>query len=96
MAEVYDMPSSPPNEQPKCVNPEQIFSPTRKFNAASYETPDQSPVMRRVRGDEASEEGSAVSARMQGEKRFEGGDLTSSAVKGNAAKGLMQLMNGRR
>ena len=30
------------------------------------------------------------------EQKYVEGDLTSSAVKGNAAKGLLELMNGKR
>ncbi|KAF2656179.1 hypothetical protein K491DRAFT_778158 [Lophiostoma macrostomum CBS 122681] len=90
----YNLPSSPPDQLPKCVSPEEVYSPTHR----EYTT----PVARRLR--DGNEEGGeeveelTVSSRMQKqrEKRFERGDVTSSVVKGNAAKGLLELMSGRR
>jgi hypothetical protein len=86
----YNMPSSPPDQLPKCVSPEGVYSPTRR----EYAT----PVARRLRDGNGEIDEVTVSARMhkQRDSRFERGDLTSSVVKGNAAKGLLELMSGRR
>lgn len=90
----YYMPSSPP----QVVSPEQLNSPVRQ--KSSYRT----PVPKRVRTDEVLEEEEEEDReetveerllRLQ-EKRFQQGDLTSSVVKGNAAKGLLELMAGKR
>ncbi|KAF1971328.1 hypothetical protein BU23DRAFT_471498 [Bimuria novae-zelandiae CBS 107.79] len=67
------------------------LTPAPRLN---YATPvNQSP--RSERGDSDSREGSAQSG-LRKMQRFQEGELTSSAVKGNAAKGLMQLMAGKR
>lgn len=68
------------------------MSPTRP----DYRT----PTARRIRDeDEDDEDGDEVtpeeSVQRQREKRFDLGDLTSSVVKNNVAKGLLEL-SGRR
>lgn len=89
----YDMPSSPPpGETPKLISPAQLRSPTKQ--PQDYTTPvNQSPQSQKP--DDDSRDGSAQSG-LRKMQRFQEGDLTSSAVKGNAAKGLMQLMAGKR
>lgn len=95
MIHEYALPSSPPDDLPKCVSPEMVMSPTRP----DYRT----PVMKRIveqeySDDEEEEDELSPEERLQRqrEKRFKMGDLTSSVVKGNAAKGLLELMSGRR
>ena len=84
----YDMPSSPP----RVVSPEQLRSPAKQ--RLDYTTPvNQSP--RSEKTDADSKDGSAQSG-LRKMQRFQDSELTSSAVKGNAAKGLMQLMAGKR
>ncbi|KAL1600485.1 hypothetical protein SLS60_006871 [Paraconiothyrium brasiliense] len=84
----YDMPSSPP----QVVSPEQLRSPVKQ--RLDYATPvNQSPGSERAEDD--IQDGSAQSG-LRKLQRFQEGELTSSAVKGNAAKGLMQLMAGKR
>lgn len=84
----YDMPSSPP----RVVSPEQLRSPAKQ--RLDYTTPiNQSPRSEKTDGD--SKDGSAQSG-LRKMQRLQESELTSSAVKGNAAKGLMQLMAGRR
>ncbi|KAL5445624.1 hypothetical protein PMIN07_008972 [Paraphaeosphaeria minitans] len=84
----YDMPSSPPH----VVSPEQPRSPVKQRR--DYATPvNQSPRSERAENDFS--DGSAQSG-LRKLQRFQEGELTSSAVKGNAAKGLMQLMAGKR
>jgi hypothetical protein len=84
----YDMPSSPPQDG----SPEQLRSPVKQ--RLDYATPvDQSP--RSERAENELSDGSAQSG-LRKLQRFQEGELTSSAVKGNAAKGLMQLMAGKR
>lgn len=84
----YDMPSSPP----RVVSSEQLKSPVKQ--RLDYATPvNQSP--RSERTEQEFSDGSAQSG-LRKLQRFQDGDLTSSAVKGNAAKGLMQLMAGKR
>lgn len=84
----YDMPSSPPH----VVSPEQLRSPVKQ--RLDYATPvNQSPKSDRAEQDFS--DGSAQSG-LRKLQRFQEGDLSSSAVKGNAAKGLMQLMAGKR
>jgi len=78
----YHLPSSPP----QAISPEQLMSPVRQ--KANYRT----PVPKRIRTDEEPGE-DTVPNRLQ--SRFQEGDLTSSAVKGNAANGLLQLSHGR-
>jgi hypothetical protein len=78
----YHLPSSPP----QAISPEQLMSPVRQ--EPSYRT----PVPKRIRTDEKIGE-DASSSRLQ--SRFQEGDLTSSAVKGSAANGLLQLSHGR-
>ena len=87
----YDMPSSPPpGEAPNMIS--QLRSPTKQ--PQDYTTPvNQSP--RSQNPEDDSRDGSAQSG-LRKMQRFQEGDLTSSAVKGNAAKGLMQLMAGKR
>lgn len=90
----YHMPSSPP----QAVSPEQLMSPAKK--EASYTTP--VPKRTKLDGersegeDEAEEEEREDTVEERLQKRFREGDLTSSAVKGHAAKGLMELMAGKR
>lgn len=91
----YNMPSSPPDATlPKCVSPEQVMSPTQP----TYRTP--IPKRRREEDEGTADEEIELTVeerlQRQREKRFELGDLTSSVVKGNAAKGLLELMAGRR
>jgi hypothetical protein len=95
MIHEYALPSSPPDDLPKCVSPEMVMSPTKP----DYRT----PVMKRIieeaySDDEEEEDEMSPEERLQRqrEKRFKMGDLTSSVVKGNAAKGLLELMSGRR
>ncbi|KAJ4360721.1 uncharacterized protein N0V89_001288 [Didymosphaeria variabile] len=84
----YDMPSSPP----QVISPEQLRSPVKQ--RLDYATPvNQSPRSERAEDDVG--DGSAQSG-LRKLQRFQEGELTSSAVKGNAAKGLMQLMAGKR
>lgn len=84
----YDMPSSPP----QVVSPDQLRSPVKQ--RLDYATPvNQSPGSERAEDD--VRDGSAQSG-LRKLQRFQEGELTSSAVKGNAAKGLMQLMAGKR
>lgn len=93
---IYDsrLPSSPPMS----VAPEQLMSPVRAMS--NFRT----PVPQKIRdvdedyeGEEMDLEGTAAEHlhRIR-EHMFEEGDLTSSAVKGHAAKGLMELMTSRR
>lgn len=98
MMESYDLSSSPPNvELPQSVSPGQLMSPVRE--KVSYGT----PTMNRIRiGEQDDEDIDAKDItphqRLQRlkEQSYLEGDLTSSAVKGNAAKGLLELMNARR
>jgi hypothetical protein len=77
----YHLPSSPPEvTAPTCVSPEQVMSPTK----STYYTP---PARRILEDDYEDEEDLPAEERLQ--KRREG--LMSSVVKGNAAKGLLEL-----
>lgn len=80
----YSVPSSPPQA-----------APSRSASPAKRGYRHCTPVNQCAEGSEDDREGTAQDGlrRMQ---RFQEGELTSSAVKGNAAKGLMQLMAGRR
>ncbi|KAH7382218.1 hypothetical protein BKA66DRAFT_418490 [Pyrenochaeta sp. MPI-SDFR-AT-0127] len=98
MMDSYDPSSSPPHvELPQSVSPGQLMSPVRP--RVSYGT----PTMNRIRiGEQDDEDIDAKNItphqRLQRlkEQSYLEGDLTSSAVKGNAAKGLLELMNARR
>ncbi|ORY12514.1 hypothetical protein BCR34DRAFT_587144 [Clohesyomyces aquaticus] len=85
-------PSSPP--VPTVVSPQQLMSPIR--TQSQYRT----PVAKKIRVDEDVDmgEGEEEVERLDRlrEMRFEDGELTSSVVKGHAAKGLLELMSGRR
>lgn len=84
----YDFPSSPP----QVISPAQLRSPIKE--RLNYATPaNQSPGSEKADSD--LRDGSAQSG-IRKMQRFQEGELTSSAVKGNAAKGLMQLMAGKR
>ena len=93
----YDLSSSPPNvELPQSVSPAQLMSPIRQ--SSNYRT----PTLNRIRMGEHDDEDIEARdmtphQRLQRlkEQKYLEGDLTSSAVKGNAAKGLLELMNAR-
>ncbi|KAJ4304668.1 hypothetical protein N0V90_000195 [Kalmusia sp. IMI 367209] len=87
----YQMPSSPP----QAISPEQLMSPVKQM--ASYSTPvHQRPRMETERDEDDDERDGSAQDGLRRMQRFQEGELTSSAVKGNAAKGLMQLMAGKR
>lgn len=98
MLHSYDLSSSPPTaDLPQSVSPDQLMSPIRQ--AANYRTPTMSRI-RMGHGDEDDIEDAQVTPhqRLQRLKQqhYLESDLTSSAVKGNAAKGLLELMNAGR
>ncbi|KAF2264927.1 hypothetical protein CC78DRAFT_616320 [Lojkania enalia] len=84
----FHLPSSPPNAHPTSVSPQQLVSPKK------YRT----PVAKRVRTEADENREETVEERLQRirEERYYDGDLTSSVVKGHAAKGLLELMSGRK
>lgn len=94
----FDLSSSPPSvELPQSVSPAQLMSPIRQ--KTNYRT----PTMNRIRMGEHDDEDIEARdmtphQRLQRlkEQKYLEGDLTSSAVKGNAAKGLLELMNAGR
>ncbi|KAF1843102.1 uncharacterized protein K460DRAFT_407470 [Cucurbitaria berberidis CBS 394.84] len=93
-----DFSSSPPGAiLPQSVSPAQLMSPVRRN--AHYGTPTVSRIrMGEHDGEDIEARDMTPHQRLQRlkEQNYLEGDLTSSAVKGNAAKGLLQLMNGRR
>ncbi|KAF2676105.1 hypothetical protein K458DRAFT_447656 [Lentithecium fluviatile CBS 122367] len=84
----YHMPSSPP----QAISPEELMSPV--LQKANYTT----PVPKRIRTEEDQAQGDEKEETVHDkwQSRFQEGDLTSSAVKGNAANGLLELSHGRR
>jgi len=85
-----DLSPSPEEQLPQSISPEQLRITSGTTMSSSLGEHD----------DEDIEEG-AVAAhrrlqRMKEQSYEAGGDLTSSAVKGNAAFGLLELMSGRR
>lgn len=96
----YDPSSSAPTAHtlPKSVSPKQLMSPVRQKH-----TPAQQMGMGEY--DEADLDASHVAAphahahfqlRRLRDEQYLDGDVTSSAVKGNAAKGLLELMHAKR
>lgn len=79
--------ASPP---PTSISPEQLMSPVRAVS--NYRTPEPQQI-RTIEEDyeEECEPMEVEQLHRIREQRFEEGDLTSSAVKGNAAKGLLEL-----
>ncbi|KAH9873261.1 hypothetical protein J1614_005659 [Plenodomus biglobosus] len=102
----YDPSSSPPTAHalPKSVSPKQLMSPVRQKHTS---TPQMGMGMGMGEYDEADLDASHVAAphvhaqshtqlqRLRDEQYLDG-DVTSSAVKGNAAKGLLELMHAKR
>jgi hypothetical protein len=82
---LYD-PSSPPTS----ISPEQLMSPVRAVS--NYKTP-VPQVIRTIDGDYVDEGEATEVERLHG---FEEGELTSAAVKGDAARGLLGLMTAKR
>ncbi|KAF2029342.1 hypothetical protein EK21DRAFT_113071 [Setomelanomma holmii] len=87
IVESYDLSSSPPGlPLPQSISPQQLMSPIKQTRLGEY--------------DDADIEEGATAAhrrlqRLKDQSYYEG-DLTSSAVKGNAAVGLLELMHSRR
>jgi hypothetical protein len=88
MIQAYDLSSSPPGPVlPQSISPEQLMSPVKhQQRLGEYDDAD-------------IEEGAAAAHRrlqQLKDQSYYAGDLTSSAIKGNAAVGLLELMNSRR
>tara|TARA_R110002003_G_scaffold27_6_gene1381 strand:+ start:8021 stop:8755 length:735 start_codon:yes stop_codon:yes gene_type:complete len=88
MLQSYELSSSPPGPVlPQSISPEQLMSPVKQQQRLGEHD------------DADIEEGAAAAhRRLQrlNDQSYYAGDLTSSAVKGNAAVGLLELMHSRR
>lgn len=96
--QAYDLSSPPPDAAvPQSVSPHQLTSPVKL--RPSYTTPTAAKFRIGEHDDADIEHGAdAAHRRLQQlkEQRYQQSDLTSSAVKGSAAEGLLELMTSRR
>ncbi|KAF2712921.1 hypothetical protein K504DRAFT_497757 [Pleomassaria siparia CBS 279.74] len=96
---IYDHPST--SLPPTSIAPEQLLSPVQAMSNYRTRVPEK---IRTIHEDYEDEEGEQVERDRNAEEehlhlirdqRFEEGDLMGSAVKGHAAKGLLELMSSR-
>lgn len=98
MIESDELTSSPPRASlPQSVSPDQLMSPVRQSSA--YNTPTIQQTRLGEHDEEDIESGvNTAHQRLQHLKQqsYQESELNSSAVQGNAAKGLLKLSGGRR